>query len=377
MNELNVQHAGLSLGLNAIPHLAQIISGEIGPFFLVLQDEGRGKHFVDLQLRLESLPESIRNELPDNHETVVVDTSLYKHLASSGKRWDCGRFHVVRIDLTDTYAVVERENERITLFQPDPDLMVRDSVRAIKGLFTVAIEARGGIQLHSSSVVADGKGVLLLGDMWQGKTTLLLELLSEFHVSQLSCDTTVVMQEPSEKSRIACYGWPSPFSVSHGAMADYPELYSYFPEERKSFSYDTLWKEAKKSVLTSNDVVEKFQSSLVPSVRELAICLIIRFKPAEETSITRITSPEELEEHVRLVYLGSRDPIYHNWHGYLKTSDSRIDENIHAVSRLIFESAETYVLTWAPSAVSLMKRIPFFASSHKHLRELLKRQSSH
>jgi hypothetical protein len=71
------------------------------------------------------------------------------------------------------------------------------------------------------------------------------------------------------------------------------------------------------------------------------------------------------------VYLGSRDPIYHNWHGYIEVADSTIDQNIQQMARRLFACCDVHTLTWAPSAVSLLKRVAPLGRVHKDLSRVL------
>jgi thymidine kinase len=60
-------------------------------------------------------------------------------------------------------------------------------------------------------VVVDGQAILILGDMWQGKTTLLLEMLDQFDVKQLSCDTVVLTPtraDGGDAKEVAADSWP-------------------------------------------------------------------------------------------------------------------------------------------------------------------------
>ena len=369
-----VQYAGLTINLEANDDLAEMVEREIEPFFSVRVAPKKATSIANLALLCTPLPSELAECQNTEPRVVPVDTSLYKHLASDGRRWDLKDGHLVKIDLTGTYGHFEPGRGSIALYQPETLLMVRDAIRLLKGLITVSVEHQGGVQLHSSSVVADGRGVLLLGDMWQGKTTLLLDMLSEFHVQQLSCDTTVLMSEAGG-GRIAAYGWPSPFSVSHGTLADHPELYEFFPHERKDVNYATLWDEGKKAVLTSDQVVSRFSTSLVSTAKDISLCLIVRFKPEERTMISRVDSVDEFAAHLQDVYLGSRDPIYHNWHQYLNIDAETINKNISSIAKTLHASSEVYVLTWAPSATSMMKRIPFLAKHHKGLSQLARTSS--
>ncbi len=365
----HLRYAGIDLDLEADDGMMSSIASEVEPFFIAERGSERRPGATHVNLMLARPPEGLTPPTL-TPRTIKVDTSLYKHLASDGLRWERERGHVVLIQLTGSYVVVSPQERSIELYQPDRELLVLDAIRLIKGLLTVMVEHSGGVQLHSSSVEADGRGVLLLGDMWQGKTTLLLELLEYFQVSQLSCDTTVVVPKPQSEGGLAAYGWPSPFSVSHGTMADHPVLHEYLPTERRTVSYETLWAEGKKTVLTSQQVVRLFNSRLVPACEDLAMCLIVRFKPDEPTAVRKVEHLDELVTQIRTVYLGSRDPIYHNWLEYRRISDDLIEANIRQIAETLYAKVPAYVMTWAPSAVSLMKRIPFLAGVHKGLSRL-------
>lgn len=364
------KYADAVINVQAPPTVVQTIAAQVRPFFSLT--DGRAKSYVvDLQLCTEAVPPALRSLMSQPPRIVKVDTSLYKHLASEGERWDLDGAHLVRISLTGTIALVDRGRRTITVYQADADLLTRDATRLLKGLLTVALELSGGVQLHASGVVAEGKGVLLMGDMWQGKTTLLLELLREFNVSQLSCDTIALLPDPHSASSVLAYGWPSPFSVSHGTLADNPALYEFFPAERRGVTYDTLWSEGKKTVLTSDQVVERLNTCISPAVRSIETCLIVRFRPDEPTGVRRVERQEEFADHLRTVYLGSRDPIYHNWHGYIEVLDDVIEQNIQQMARRLFSCCNVHMMTWAPSAVSLLKRVDALGRVHKDLSRVL------
>jgi hypothetical protein len=377
----SIRYAGLSIELRADPAVRAAIAAELEPFFGMGPPDGGGGagRAAEPLLRLDlspegGPPEALRRAMVEPGSAVAVDTSLYKHLASTGTRWELrgGGAYAVRIDATGSVFVFDTAERLARLYQDDRELLIRDAVRAVKGLFTPAIERGGGVQIHcSGGVQRDGRAILLMGDMWQGKTTVLLEMLDQFDVGMLSCDTVVVRPDERAASGLFIAGWPSPFSVSHGTLSDHARLHDFFPEERRSVSYGDLWREGKKTVLRSQQVVERFGTRIAPQAEDVAVCLVLRFAPNEPSRVEPVASAEALAGHLRTVYLGSRDPIYHNWHRFIVSSDEEIEANIRRVSGLLFERAETYVVTWAPSIVSLMKTVPTLARAHRALGNLL------
>jgi hypothetical protein len=191
--------------------------------------------------------------------------------------------------------------------------------------------------------------------------------LSEFDVAQLSCDT-VVLSNGAQGVEIS--GWPSPFSVSHGTQSDFPQLYPWFPQSRRSVEYGRLWEERQKSVLSSADVVAAFGTRLEPKCERLGACFLAEFAPDKPTTLERVRDASEIEAFLHRVCLGSRDPIYLNWHGFVTCDAATIDGSLRAWAAWL-STRETYRLTWAPSAVSLMKRVRRVGRLHRDLRRLL------
>jgi hypothetical protein len=359
----------LSVALRLPFAIEELVRGHLEPFIALRDEPAPTTPVLELELRLDAGPAPWRDVYKG--EQVAVDTSLYRHLASDGLRFPVDGGYVVRIELTQSHVFFDAETRRAVVHQPDLDLLVLDGVRTLKSLLTTSVETLGGVQLHSAAVTLDdGRGVLLLGDMWQGKTTLLLELLAGFRVNQLSCDTVVLL--PEADGELSAHGWPSPFSVSHGTLSDHPELAVFFPEDRRDVPYDALWREGRNTVLTSEQVVRHFATNIVPNTSALAHCIVTRFRPEEPTGLTPISDATELAALLRAVYLGSRDPIYHNWHRYVVVDDKLIERNIEGTSARLLRACPVTMLTWGPSANSLLKRIPELGQAHKHLGRLLK-----
>jgi hypothetical protein len=64
------------------------------------------------------------------------------------------------------------------------------------------------------------------------------------------------------------------------------------------------------------------------------------------------------------MYLGSRDPIYHNWHRWLTASDELLEANITTTAERLASSVPIYRMVWAPGPRSLLKRVPALARAH-------------
>ena len=368
IEQMIVRYGGLSLALSCPSDEQSKVRAELEPFFSFHATPcGSTEAFATLRIHLEPKPDKV---LPQGEPVpITVDSSLYKHLASNGRRWGDESNYLCQIDVTDTWVAFDKHVGAVDLYQPDPKRCVTETVRLIKGLFTPALEFAGAIQIHASAVLGRSGSVLISGDMWQGKTTLLLEMLSRFDVAQVSCDTVVLSRDAEGRTRLS--GWPSPFSVSHGAIADFEQLHPYFPPARSGTPYVRLWSEGKKAVLSSLDVVARFGTVIAPHSPGVNVCLFVRFAPDEPSGIERIRDAKDVATALDTVCLGSRDPIYHNWHQFMTCPGDRLAASISTWADQLIHTSEVYRMTWAPSAVSLMNRVPKIARLHKHLPGIL------
>lgn len=369
MHRTTLRYDTIALELAAPEAVLAEVTGALHPFFVSADSPVE----VLASVTAHASPPPASLAPVGDGETVAVDTSLYKHLASSGLRWETEDEIGVRIDLGESWVRIDKVRARVDLWQPDPARLAIELQRLVKSLITPALELTGAVQCHSAAVTvaqggADPAAVLLLGDMWQGKTTVLLELLAGFAVRQLSCDTTVVMPG-ADGPRVR--GWPSPFSMSHGTMSDHRALHPFIPEERHALSYDALWREGTKSVLTSDEVTRLFGTAIEPAAERIAAALVLRFRQDEPVSLDPIDDEAEVREALTATYLGSRDPIYHNWHRWIVCPEDRIDANLARMAAALRAAVPFHRVTWAPSVASLLKRIDCLGAAHKDLGPLL------
>lgn len=362
-----VAYGPILLGLIAPPEVVEAVQASMAPFFDFRPGSGT-EPFEALIVGLTSHGAPDDPARRPEPERVQVDTSYYAHLRSEGERWEDDESILVHIDLHDTWVHIDKKGARLEVRQPHPAYLAVEIERLIKSLTTIFAERAGAIQCHAAGVTGrddpEPAAILLLGDMWQGKTTVLLEMLNHFKVDQLSCDTVMIFPRAAGGDLVR--GWPSPFSVSHGTMSDHEALTGSIPGGRQSLSYDQLWKEGRKSVFRSADIVELFGAGLRPGCRKIAATILLRFRWDEPVGIRAVESVEDLRAVLKDVYLGSRDPIYHNWHRWSFTSEDAIENNIAAIAAELLEDSPVHQITWAPSVVSLLRRIDPVAPLHRH-----------
>jgi hypothetical protein len=301
-------------------------------------------------------PQELIEALSREPDTIQIDTSLYRDLASTGARVGTQSHYAIRITSTATVCVFDKDKNRIGLFNLEPEALERDLLRILKSLAMLSAELRGCLIVHASGVVLpDGRAALFLADSRNGKTTILLEALTKFRTAMLSCDTSILRLEGQD---LLARGWPSNFSLSLGTAYDYLPLYSLLSQVDTGLDYATAWRVWDKRVLQTDAVLAALDCGLVPEAK-VASVTCLRYDPTGTTGVLPIRSPDHLADWLRRTYLGSRDPLYPNWHRFLEVDDSQICAAINHYSERMFVAGVTaYEMCWAPSPESLLRMVP-------------------
>lgn len=316
-----------------------------------------GEESVTIEAVQVETPEHLRAALLEAGRDVVIDASLYLDLQSHGRRVDCPSGYAIHIDKTGSTCLFMPDRRRIQVLNGDEAALARDTVRILKSLASLHAESRGAVMVHSSGVVLrDGRTVLFPGDSRNGKTTVLLEALTRFDGDMLSCDTCMLQ---AVSGRLVARGWPSNFSVSIGTMYDYDVLTPMLPEDKRGLDYGEAWAIFDKHVLDARDVVRALDVAIVPE-HEVAAVVCLSFAPEAPIGLRPLTDRERLRAWLQKVYLGSRDPLYPNWHGYWEVDEQAIDRSIDGIVDHLCNSPHValYELNWAPSLDRLLRSAP-------------------
>lgn len=293
---------------------------------------------------------------------IVVDASLYPTRTNARRVELNDETHAVRIDATGTVCLVSRTGGTVHLVQPDKDLLRLDTERLIKGLATTLAECRGELVLHSSGVVTPkGHAILFPGDSRNGKTTLLLHALQHFDVSMLSCDTTFLsMTEAGLRAR----GWPSNFSLSTGTLHDFDFLQPLMTFEQRQMTYSEAWSIYPKEVLNTHDVL-RVAGADITSAAGVAEFVFLQFAPQTNAGLWAMTDLAEVQRWLEQVCLGSRDPLYPNWHGFRTVDSAAIAKNIARFAHCIASEHRVSRLDWWPGPDQLLRHVDLLDAQSK------------
>jgi hypothetical protein len=307
-----------------------------------------------IQLLQSVAPDLLCNALKAATEEFDVDTSLYADLCSKGRRVGAENVYAIWIVTTDSVCIFDRINATVIVFNSHATQLELDGKRILKSLIALSMENAGRLVVHASGLHSDSGCTLLAGDSRNGKTTLLLEGLTNFNTDMLSCDTCVLDMSTTEPW---ARGWPSNFSLSLGTLFDYASLQDFVPSDDRGKTYTQAWDIYPKRVLDTPQVVQAMECQIIPQAC-LASIIFVRFAPAGPVGMRPLSDANEIRAWLTAVCLGSRDPLYPNWHGLLKINDDKIETNLTLAARaLSIGRTPVWEMCWAPGPETLLRRV--------------------
>lgn len=353
------------LEINAPDFIIKDIENKLSPF-INIQDPTRYQSEVSIQSFQEE-PEQNFIDKAAQGKDIVIDASLYKELSSAGKRYDINQDeYIISIKATGSLFLFNRKKKTIKIFNSNLEALSKDTLRLIKSLISLQCELSGAIMMHASCiVVGNNESVLFLGDSRNGKTTILLEALTKFEGTMLSCDTSLIEIRDND---VRVRGWPSNFSVSFGTMHDFKDLSGFLTSEKAALSYTNAWKIYDKHVLDTKKVIKTLNTEITPEA-SLKTLVFLNFDPGAETGISQLQARNKISAWIKKVYLGSLDELYPNWHKFWEISASKIEVNIESfVDLTIAKNIEVYEMNWAPAPESLLRKVNTLEPYHINMK---------
>jgi hypothetical protein len=335
------------------PAILADIEQALTPFFATA--EKRSDTDVRIRLRQTTVPLEQISHIEGRGTKVVVDASLYAHQQCEGIREGDGDQYRIFIRKTGTLFEFDRPGATIAITNADFKLLRMEAIRLIKSLASLKGEQQGALMLHASAITTDDKATMFLGDTRNGKTTILLEMLTGFKCDMVSCDTSFVFEDANA---VGIRGWPSNFSISLGTIYDFPCLHDLAPAEARKMNYRTAWAVFDKHVLDTGDVLTRTRTIIMPQSK-LRTIVFINFCKDRPAELSQAVSSTELRRYLEKVYLGSRDWVYPNWHGFYLVDGDLIATNLERMANMVEkQNISCFVLNWSPAPASFLHQIP-------------------
>lgn len=319
--------------------------------------------FASLEVHVGPPPD----ETPSFEDAPVIDIDRSKGMLActgaaverDGTRWVLMRpFEVV--------ARIRLRERRVTLWGRTEATLRIPSLRLIEDLATEAVERAGGVFVHASAVVADGRAVLALGNKHSGKTSFLCRTLHGFVADKLAndnCCLTVV------DGRVLATGWPCFLKVELGTLASLEELAGDFPAAHRHLlrSGAALWAHYEKIALFPGQGAERFGAGIVPQA-PMGALVLPRFRRDVPPGL-HVAELSDVAGDLPAYLQGSRNPNHPAWMGIEDAETGRAEANLHRVLRAAGPGLPVYKLDWAPSLDDLLSDIPLLRPVRKTLRQ--------
>lgn len=180
--------------------------------------------------------------------------------------------------------------------------------RMLSDLVNRFIEIKGGIFLHSSSVVDINKSIVFIGNKGSGKTTNMLYLLNQGGLKYSSNERTAIIKL---QNKIVTYGNPSRINIRADSLAnndllrkklwDAIDQKKYAEYKEMPLSRDC----SERLVITYSDICRCLNVNCIPTSELGAICNLI-YSPSDSFRMEEM----EYKEFIDDVYESSIDGVF-------------------------------------------------------------------
>ena len=150
--------------------------------------------------------------------------------------------------------------------------------RLLIDLINRFFEYKGGLFLHSSSIVDGDKSIVFIGDKGAGKTTTMLYLLNDYHLAYSSNERTGLMQK---NGNIISYGNPARINIRANTLQSNESLKNKIwdcidHDKYKIYSEASLSRNcSERLVVHFSDLEEKLGVKIIPTSKLSIICNLI------------------------------------------------------------------------------------------------------
>ena len=365
---LTIEYAGHKIFVD-LPEepsvLLEFIKNYFIPYFSFTPAEPKQQeHFANITVHIAPLPENC----PDFPTEPIIDIDKSQGFLNCwgalviderGNRW-------VELRPFGVVVKINKNNKTIEMWGNCAAVLRIPLLRIIEDLTVNEVQNAGGIVLHGSAVVGNGRAVLAIGNKGAGKTTTLCRCLHGFDVAKMANDNVCLWLN---KSQIIARGWPGFFKVEIATVASHSELARDFPANRRQLLNDNkaLWDTYEKISLYPVQGAQRFLASVIPQA-PLGCLVFPKFclqKPPELLPI----SLEEVGMDIPQYLQGNRHPNHPDWTDYNPVDNQTVDANLEKILAALTEKIPLYRMNWTPSIDDLLGQIPLLRSTKKSVKD--------
>jgi hypothetical protein len=193
----------------------------------------------------------------------------------------------------ETCYIVSQAGKRVLVASPGSVKARRATIkRTIRNMMKLLLIERGWLPLHASACVKNGVGICILGGKFAGKTSTLINLLSQSDATLVSNDTLFLRDAGTH---VEGCGFPNKAGLRIGTLLANPELLQWIGKTNDSFypqiDAETvreivattpaaeLGKRPEKIILLATELAEMLQIA-IQHITPIQLFLAVQFDPA-------------------------------------------------------------------------------------------------
>lgn len=266
----------------------------------------------------------------------IKEDLFYKTHAVDG----CVLYSSLPSNLSEQHVIVKRGRRISIVCCLASEDAIRTPLRVFREILLRSLENAGGILVHAAAVqLANGDGVLIVGDAKAGKTSTMCQLVLKNKAKYIANDRCIIYME---NGNLHCVGWPFAIRLGIGFMEDMNLLETADLSSLRRTQADhilesveisgaTEWGSTSKLELTPSEFCEKFRCQHAESapLRKIIFPKLnpsgARMKIASANAENYLTLTKNIREPF--------DPDFlRGWLGIRAVDDEQIDTNVGIVT---------------------------------------------
>jgi len=279
------------------------------------------------------------------YHLALQDSEIFQMHLGKGDRWNMRakamqqeEWRIVHLLNTNSVFLLNPVQKiGVVLGHLDSSLK-EDVFHLIRSVMCRSAEYRGYSIYHAAGTVVDGKGVMIVGESGQGKTTTFLEFISS-QGTPISNDRVFICDDSLE---LRMHEWPSFVNTSVGTLQKIPQMRHLMPD----LHFDTLedlWYSKVKIPLEPPQFCEMFGVAYQKS-HTIDILIFPQLSPTIKKSYIKPISVEEARELLKESCYSPIDPAYFDWHRYVELDLPQLTDQSARITERLIANVPCFVL---------------------------------
>ncbi len=324
-DKVPLEYAGVRFCVGFAPHTREPIMSLLGDY-LSEGDEAEPSLF-SVVLSGDRCDDLARRVLECGRPICILNADQ-PALIETGHCLDSGSLRYVRNSMTNGVYRLDYRTRTIDVRNPDQQMLGQDGKRVIRDILRATVQdGCAGVMYHAAAVESpSGAVVMLIGSKGAGKTTLSLKLVCEHGFTEISRDKVFLQETGGE---LLVHGWPTHYNLTARSLKEFDITRKYLPPHLHGRGDSDLEGLKQKIQLGPESLPIERRA---PRGLLTHVCFLLPDR-----------APFDVDEALAENCLSPHDPLYSDWHRWIRDY-STIEANAKSITSRLADFASRFVV---------------------------------